>query len=107
LKRHFRLRNHEKLAEQLALRKRADAYIGRDGQPPNICDAARAGRRQDLNDDDRRHIRFCLNKLKHAVEGQAVLMDCLVFIEALLERDYDINRMDRLKDEEERRWSGF
>jgi hypothetical protein len=88
-----RIRTRETLADRLATKKRADAYIGRDGQAPNVREAAREGRRQDMNEDDRKHLRFCLAQLRSAVGRDLDRHACLDFVEAILEHDYELSRM--------------
>jgi hypothetical protein len=81
------------LEYKLASKKLADRYVRRDGGRPSIVDAVKAGRFQDLNDDDRRHIRFCLKTISTRLgappsDGH----DALEFIVLLLDRDYKLYR---------------
>jgi hypothetical protein len=92
----------ETLADRLASKKRADAYITRDGQAPSALSAAADGKRQDLNDDDRRHLMFCLKTLREAIfSNDERLEACLDFVEALLTRDYDLSRKEKLNNRKE------
>jgi hypothetical protein len=75
-------------ADRLASKKLADRYVNRKGGPPSMVERARAGRRQDLNDDDRRHLKFCLGELRRVCKPGTVADTCLDFIEALLQHDY-------------------
>jgi hypothetical protein len=96
------LRNRVTLAEVLAAKKRADAYVGRDGRPPSVLDAAREGRRQDLNDDDRKHLKFCLDALRKDISFDERLEACLDFVEAILNRDYDLKRGTERREDQSR-----
>ena len=82
-------------ARVLAQKKVADKYIGRKGEPPSLASRKAAARQQDLVDDDRKHLKWCLDaiergiargKIEHFKEAQAALD----FITALLERDYNL-----------------
>jgi hypothetical protein len=86
------LRNKVTLADKLASKKLADAYVGRDGQPPSILARAKEGARQDLNDDDRKHLSFCLAALRKDISFDERLEACLDFVEAILDRDYDLKK---------------
>jgi hypothetical protein len=86
------IRTEPTYEERLAAKKRADRYIARDGSAPSILSRRRDGRRQDLNDDDRRHLRFCLSVLRLRVAHQEEAKDCLEYIQAILERDYGLSK---------------
>lgn len=94
------LRNNVTLADKLAAKKRADLYVGREGQLPSIVDAAREGRRQDLNDDDRKHLKYCLALLRKDISFDERLEACLDFVEAILNRDYDLQRGEKRREDE-------
>jgi hypothetical protein len=54
-----------------------------------------ASRQQDLNDDDRKHLKWCLEAIEKGIsrgkiEKFADAMAALDFITALLERDYNL-----------------
>jgi hypothetical protein len=81
---------------KLAMKKLADKYVGRHGEPPSLFSRRVAGKQQDLNDDDRKHLKWCLNalergisrgKIEHFKEAQAALD----FLSALLDRDYNLH----------------
>ena len=81
------------LEDELASKKLADRYVRRDGGRPSIVDAVRAGRFQDLNEDDRKHIRFCLKAISRKLgEPPSEAHDALEFIVLLLDRDYKLYR---------------
>jgi hypothetical protein len=81
------------LEEKLASKKLADRYVRRDGGRPSIIDAVKAGRFQDLNEDDRRHIRFCLKTIsKQLGLPPSEAHDALEFVVLLLDRDYKLYR---------------
>jgi hypothetical protein len=84
-------------ADRLASKKLADRYVNRKGGPPSMVERARAGRHQDLNDDDRRHLKFCLKTILKALTPESEAELCLTYVEALLQRDY------RLYNAEEKR----
>lgn len=100
-------RNHVTLADRLAAKKRADVYVGRDGQPPSALQAAKDGRRQDLNDDDRKHLKFCLAALRKDISFDGRLEACLEFVEAILNRDYQLDRGAERKEDQNRRVSAM
>jgi hypothetical protein len=80
-------------SRRLAMRKLADKYVGRNGEPPSLSSRRAAARAQDLNDDDRKHLRWCLDQLNKAAWGNATIKDAraaLDFVTALLERDYNL-----------------
>jgi hypothetical protein len=85
----------EEATRKLAMRKLADKYIGRRGEPPSLSSRRAAARQQDINDDDRKHLKWCLaaiergfarGKIEHFKEAQSALD----FVSALLERDYNL-----------------
>ena len=79
------------LEDRLASKKLADRYVRRDGGRPSIVDAVRAGRFQDLNEDDRRHIRWCLKTISRRLgEPPSEAHDALEFVVLLLDRDYKL-----------------
>ena len=81
------------LEERLASKKLADRYVRRDGGHPSIIDAVKAGRFQDLNEDDRKHIRFCLKTIERRLGAPpSEAHDALEFIVLLLDRDYKLYR---------------
>jgi hypothetical protein len=94
------LRNKITLADKLAAKKRADAYVGRDGSLPSILAAAKEGARQDLNDDDRKHLKFCLAALRKDISFDERLEACLEFVEAILNRDYQLDRGAERKEDQ-------
>lgn len=96
------LRNRVTLADVLAAKKRADAYVGRDGRLPSVLDAAREGRRQDLNDDDRKHLKFCLETLRKDISFDERLEACLDFVEAILDRDYGLSKGAERREDQNR-----
>ena len=79
-------------AHRLAMKKRADKYIGRAGEPPSLLSRAKYGRDQDTNDDDRRHLRWCLRTIRAELGRGSIGHDALAFIEVLLNRDYALNK---------------
>jgi hypothetical protein len=83
------------LEDKLASKKLADRYVRRDGGRPSIVDAVLAGRFQDLNEDDRKHIRFCLKLVSKELTSQSA-KDALEFIILLLDRDYKLYRSANL-----------
>lgn len=101
------LRNKVTLADVLAAKKRADAYVGRDGALPSILAAAKEGARQDLNDDDRKHLKYCLAALRKDISFDERLEACLDFVEAILNRDYDLKRGEERKEDQSRRVSAL
>lgn len=90
------MRPDAKLASQrLAMKKLADKYVGRRGELPSLSSRRAAASSQDLNDDDRRHLKFCLDVIgvglgsrnaKERADAQAALD----FIAELLDRDYNL-----------------
>ena len=86
----------EKVVHKLATKKLADRYIGRRGEPPSLFSQRLAARQQDLNDDDRKHIKWCLGAIKRGIasggtaRAEADARAALDFITALLERDYNL-----------------
>lgn len=96
------MRDDAKLAQQkLAMRKRADAYISRDGAPPSVLSRAKSGKHQDLNDDDFKHLKWCLKMMRAELLGarSAGGIAALEFVEAILTRDYALDRGERLRGE--------
>lgn len=81
----------EKDTHRLATKKLADKYIGRRGEPPSLSLRRAAARSQDLNDDDRKHLRWCLEALRVVARGRDVSA-AFGFIEAILTRDYALDR---------------
>ena len=75
-------------ADRLASKKLADRYVNRKGGAPSMMEAAKAARHQDLNDDDRRHLKFCLKTLRWSLRPKSEAEACLDFVQALLDRDY-------------------
>jgi hypothetical protein len=56
-----------------------------------------------LNDDDRKHLRWCLVQLHKSISGGGKIKDgraALDFVAALLERDYNLNPGRRLEGEQ-------
>jgi hypothetical protein len=86
-------------ADRLASKKLADRYVNRKGGPPSMREAARAGRAQDLNDDDRKHLKFCLGELHRVCAHGTIAETCLDYVEALLQRDYRLYLDQRRQDE--------
>lgn len=85
----------EVVTHKLTTKKLADRYIGRRGEPPSLTSRRAAARSQDLNDDDRKHLKWCLGTLSGAIVGKGTTgkaRAALEFVTALIERDYDINR---------------
>lgn len=87
----------ETVTHRLAMKKLADRYIGRRGEPPSLISRRAAARAQDLNDDDRRHLRWCLDLvrqglLKTDAKTRADAHTALDFIVAVLDRDYGLYR---------------
>jgi hypothetical protein len=85
----------EKAAHSLAMKKLADKYVGRRGEPPSLSSRRAAQRNQDLNDDDRKHLKWCLDiirngLLRHDAQAQADAHAALDFIVAVLDRDYNL-----------------
>jgi hypothetical protein len=79
------------LEDKLASKKLADRYVRRDGGRPSIVDAVKAGRFQDLNEDDRKHIRFCLKTISRKLGvPPSEAHDALEFVVLLLDRDYKL-----------------
>ena len=79
------------------MKKLADKYVGRHGEPPSLLSRRRAARHQDLNDDDRKHLKWCLDVLRNGLlrRDARALADAhtaLDFIVALLDRDYALYR---------------
>ena len=89
--------------DRLATRKLADRYVNRKGGAPSMMEAAKAARHQDLNDDDRRHLKFCLKTIRKALTlmppGPAEA--CMDFVEALLDRDYRLHNAEARRQEDE------
>lgn len=79
------------LADKLAAKKLADRYVRRDGARASFIDAQLAGRMQDLNDDDRKHLRWCVGAIYKAI-GQAPspALDALTFIDTFLDANFRI-----------------
>jgi hypothetical protein len=86
----------EKTVHKLATKKLADRYIGRRGEPPSLSSQRLAATQQDLNDDDRKHLRWCLETLRIVAWGKEVEA-AFEFIEALLVRDYALDRGKELE----------
>ena len=81
------------LEDRLASKKLADRYVRRDGGRPSIVDAIKAGRFQDLNEDDRKHIRWCLKTIEKQLGfPPSDAHDALEFVVLLLDRDYKLYR---------------
>jgi hypothetical protein len=85
----------EEDTRRLAMRKLADKYIGRHGEPPSLFSRRLAGKQQDLNDDDRKHIKWCLGAIERGIARGKIeqfkdAQAALDFITALLERDYNL-----------------
>jgi hypothetical protein len=84
------------------MRKLADKYVGRHGEPPSLSLRQAASRSQDLNDDDRKHLKWCLDVIgiglgsKNAKE-RANAQAALDFIGELLDRDYNLYPERRLQ----------
>ena len=88
-------------ADRLATRKLADRYINRKGGSPSMREAARDARHQDLNDDDRKHLKWCLRRLLSAVYGSGEQnVAAFEFVEALLDRDYRLYTKDQRREDE-------
>jgi hypothetical protein len=64
--------------------------------------AAKEGARQDLNDDDRKHLKFCLAALRKDISFDERLEACLDFVEAILNRDYQLDRGVERKEDQNR-----
>ncbi len=79
----------EEKTRKLAMKKLADRYVGRRGEPPSLALRKAAARAQDLNDDDRKHLRWCLETLRVVAWGREVSA-AFDFIEAVLARDYGL-----------------
>jgi hypothetical protein len=81
---------------KLAAKKLADKYVGREGEPPWVVGRAKAGRLQDLNDDDRQHLRFCLDVIRKGLMSPIANREganaCLDFVVAVIDRDYNLYR---------------
>lgn len=80
---------------KLAMRKLADRYVGRRGEPPSLISRQKAARSQDVNDDDRKHLKWCLDAIHHGIaQGKGRIPTdaraALEFVEALLDRDYHL-----------------
>jgi hypothetical protein len=82
----------EKAANKLATKKLADRYIGRRGEPPSLTLRRAAGRAQDVNDDDRHNLKWAIQTLRLAVDRAEMAGAALDFLEALLTRDYGLDR---------------
>jgi hypothetical protein len=85
----------EKVVHSLATKKLADKYIGRHGEPPSLFSRQLAARQQDLNDDDRKHLKWCLGAIERGIARGKIeqfkdAQAALDFITALLERDYNL-----------------
>jgi hypothetical protein len=85
----------EEETRKLAMRKLADKYIGRHGEPPSLFSRRAAGKQQDVNDDDRKHLKWCLDAIERGItrgkiEQFADAKAALDFVSALLERDYNL-----------------
>ena len=81
----------EEKTRKLAMKKLADRYVGRRGEPPSLAARKAAARNQDLNDDDRKHLQWCIETLRIVAWGKEVTA-AFEFIEAVLARDYDLYR---------------
>lgn len=94
----------ETATRRLAMKKLADKYIGRRGEPPSLLSRRASARRQDLNDDDRKHVKWCLDiirngLLKRDAKAQTDAHTALDFIVAILDRDYNLYSERRLNGE--------
>ncbi len=78
-------------AHRQATKKLADKYVGRRGEPPSLSLRPPSAPPQELNDDDRHRLQWCLDQLKVAAWGQ--LEAPYQFIEAILNRDYGLDRI--------------
>jgi hypothetical protein len=83
------------IEERLATQKLADRYVRRDGGLPNVHSRAKAARSQDLNVDDRKHLQYCLKRLRRQ-KMDSELEACLTFIEAILDIHYHLKRGEPL-----------
>jgi hypothetical protein len=88
---HRSYRQRPTYAQQMALKKKADQYVARDGQAPSVYQARKDGRAQDLNADDRSALKWALIKLRVAVANQGDATQCLEFVEAILDNIYQLN----------------
>jgi hypothetical protein len=82
------------------MRKVADKYIGRRGEPPSLFSRKSAQRKQDLNDDDRKHLKFCLDIIRNGLlkgKAQADAHAALDFLVAVIDRDYALYRAEKLR----------
>jgi len=86
----------EKEAHRLATQKLADKYLGRRGEPPSVLLAKRYGARQDLNEDDRKHLKWCFDQLRELCGSYRESKAAFEFIEAVIDRDYDIYRSRKI-----------
>ena len=78
-------------ATQMALKKKADQYIARDGQAPSVRQARKDGRAQDLNEDDRSALKWALKRLRKYTEIYTEASECLDYVEAILDNIYKLN----------------
>jgi hypothetical protein len=88
------------LADRLASQKLADRYINRKGGAPSALTAARDARQQNLNDDDRRHLKFCLREIRNVCLRSSIAETCFDFVEALLDRDYKLFTVEQRRQDE-------
>jgi hypothetical protein len=84
------------------MKKLADKYVGRRGEPPSLSSRRVAAKQQDLNDDDRKHLKWCLNAIERGITRGKIeqfkdAQAALDFISALLERDYNLNPERQLR----------
>jgi hypothetical protein len=82
-------------SRRLAMRKLADKYVGRHGEPPSLSSRRAAARAQDLNDDDRKHLKWCLDVIaiglgSRNMKERADAVAALDFVGELLDRDYNL-----------------
>lgn len=80
----------EEKTRKLAMKKLADRYVGRRGEPPSLHLRKAAARAQDLNDDDRKHLKWCIETLRVVAWGKEVGA-AFDYIEAVLSRDYGLH----------------
>lgn len=85
----------EEATRKLAMKKLADRYVGRAGEPPSLRARQKAAKSQDLTEDDRKHMRWSLDVVRHGLlrKDATATMDAhaaLDFIVAILARDYGL-----------------
>lgn len=81
----------EEKTHKLAMKKLADRYVGRRGEPPSLALRKAAARAQDLTEDDRQHLKWCIETLRIVAWGKEVGA-AFDYIEAVLSRDYGLQR---------------